>query len=170
MNVRRVDIRKFENKNSMWYWTEIKNPLIVARNYVVISICRILPSLKMKNYLLEGLGVKLGKNVAFGLESTIDVFFPELIEIGDNTMLGYGSVILTHEFVGDELRTGRVIIGKNVTIGSNVTVLPGVRIGDGSIISAHSLVNRDIPEGVLAGGIPAKIIRHLESEDGVKEY
>ena len=159
---RRLEIKKFEKKNSMWYWTEVKNPFIVARNYAVIALCRILPSLRMKNRLLRMLGVKLGKNVAFGLESTIDVFFPELIEIGDNTMLGYRSVILAHEFVGDELRTGRVIIGKNVTIGANVTVLPGVRIGDNSVISAHSLVNRDIPEGVLAGGVPAKVIKPID--------
>ncbi len=169
MNARRLDTKKFEARNSMWYWTEIKNPLIVARNYVVVSLCRILPSLKLKNYLLKGLGVKLGKNVAFGLESTVDIFFPELIEIGDNTMLGYRSVILTHEFVGNEIRTGRVMIGKNVTIGANVTVLPGVSIGDGSIISAHSLVNRDIPDGVLAGGVPVKIIRSIESENDVEE-
>ena len=51
-----------------------------------------------------------------------------------------------------------LIIGKNVLIGANTTILPGVKIGDGAIVSAASLVNRDIPPGVFAGGNPVKII------------
>jgi acetyltransferase-like isoleucine patch superfamily enzyme len=50
-------------------------------------------------------------------------------------------------------------IGNHVWIGSNVTVLKGVEIGDGSIIAAGSLVNKNIPPGVLAGGVPAKILK-----------
>ena len=47
---------------------------------------------------------------------------------------------------------------RNVLIGANSTILPGVEIGDGAIVSAASLVNRDIPPGVFAGGNPVKII------------
>ena len=152
---------KAKDKNSMCYWATVRNPLRVAVNYIVVAICRILPSLSLKRWLLKRIGVKVGKNVAFGLESTVDIFYPELIEIGDNTIIGYNTVILAHEFLRDELRIGEVKIGKNVTIGANCTILPGVTIGDNSIISAHSLVNSDIPANVLAGGVPAKVIREL---------
>jgi acetyltransferase-like isoleucine patch superfamily enzyme len=154
-------IVKSNEKNSMRYWRKVKNPFRVAFNYFVISLCRILPSLSLKVWFMRRIGVKLGENVSFGLESTVDVFFPELIEIGDNTIIGYGTVILAHEFLVDELRVGEVKIGKNVTIGANCTVLPGVEIGDNTIISAHSLVNRDIPSNVLAGGVPARVIREI---------
>jgi acetyltransferase-like isoleucine patch superfamily enzyme len=155
-------IIKSADKNSLRYWTSIKNPLRIAFNYITIALCRILPSLSLKCWLLRRTGVKIGKNVSFALESTIDIFFPELIEVGDNSLVGFNSVILAHEFLVNELRVGEVKIGRNVTIGANCTILPGVEIGDNSVISAHSLVNRSIPPNVLAGGVPAKVIRRLD--------
>jgi len=155
---------KTKNKNSMLYWTAIKNPLRICINYIVISLCRILPSLSLKRWFLRRIGAKIGNNVSFGLESTIDVFFPELVEIGDNTIIGYRTSILTHEFLVDELRIGEVKIGENVMIGANCTILPGITIGDNAVISAHSLVNKDIPENVLAGGVPVEVIKTIESK------
>lgn len=155
-------ILKAKDKNSLQYWTSIKHPLRIALNYAVIAACRVLPSLSAKNWLYRRIGVKVGKNVSFGLESTVDVFFPELIEIGDNSIIGFNTVLLAHEFLVDECRVGEVKIGKNVVIGANCTVLPGVEIGDNSIISAHSLVNRDVPPCSLAGGVPVKVIKRLD--------
>ena len=153
-----VAIIKSENENSMLYWHKVKNPLRICFNYLIICICRVLPSLSLKRWLLRRLGIKIGKNVSFGLESTVDVFFPELIEIGDNTIIGYRTTILTHEFLIDELRIGEVKIGKNVMIGTNCVILPGVKIGDNAIVAAYSLVNRDVPANTFVGGVPAKII------------
>ena len=56
---------------------------------------------------------------------------------------------------------GEVIIGNNVWLGSNVKVLKGVSIGDNSIISAGSVVTKSVPENVIAGGIPAKVIKDI---------
>ena len=53
----------------------------------------------------------------------------------------------------------------NCKIGSHTTVLPGIKIGKNSVIGAHSLVNRDIPDNVLAFGIPAKVVRKLDKDD-----
>ena len=55
----------------------------------------------------------------------------------------------------------KVTIGNNVWIGSGANILPGVTIGDNSIIAAGALVNKDIPSNVIVGGVPAKIIRNL---------
>jgi len=159
---------KSKDKNSLRYWTSVKNPFRVAFNYLVVAICRILPSLSLKCWLLRRTGMKVGKDVSFALESTVDVFFPELIEVGDNSIIGFNTVLLAHEFLVDELRVGEVKIGKNVTIGANCTILPGIEIGDNSIISAHSLVNRSIPANVLAGGVPVKVIRKLQKNDALQ--
>lgn len=56
-------------------------------------------------------------------------------------------------------------VGNNVWIGANVTVLPGVTIGDNTVIGAGSVVNRDIPEGVLAVGNPCRVIREITEAD-----
>jgi acetyltransferase-like isoleucine patch superfamily enzyme len=165
MPTRRVRvILKSNRRNSLRYWSKIKNPLRVALNYLIVALCRILPSLSLKCWLYRRIGVRVGKEVSFGLESTLDVFFPELIEVGDNTIVGYNTSILAHEFLVNELRVGEVKIGKNVTIGANCTILPGVNIGDNSTISAHSLVNADVPSNVLAGGVPARVIRNKSEQ------
>ena len=128
------------------------------RNFLVVYSCRYCASLRVKNCLYRALGMKVGTKVSAGLGVTMDIFFPQLISIGDNTIIGYNTVILAHEFLIKELRTGPVEIGKNVMIGANVTILPGVRIGDGATVSACSLVNNDVPAGALAGGVPARVL------------
>ncbi len=56
-------------------------------------------------------------------------------------------------------------VGKNVWIGASVTVLPGVTIGDNAVIGAGSLVNRDIPSGVVAAGNPCRVLHEITEED-----
>lgn len=57
-----------------------------------------------------------------------------------------------------------VVIGNNVWLGDKVTVLPGVKIGDNVIVGANSVVSKDIPDGVIAAGVPAKVIKKIENE------
>jgi acetyltransferase-like isoleucine patch superfamily enzyme len=112
------------------------------------------PSLRVKNWLYRRMGIRIGAHVSVGLEVTVDIFFPELIEVGDDSIIGFATTILCHEFLADEWRTAPVRIGRRVTIGANCTILPGVTIADGSVVSAHSLVNRDVSGFV--GGVPAR--------------
>lgn len=157
---RRLKSYKFDGKvNSLWYWHKVKNPIRIVINFAVIYICRFLPSLRLKNLLYRAIGIKVGRNVAIGLGAMFDIFFPELIEIGDNSIIGYNSVILAHEFLIKELRVGEVKIGRNVLIGANVTILPGIEISDGAVVSAMSLVNTDLPSNCFAGGVPAREIK-----------
>jgi len=144
-------------RNSMRDWHRKVHPLRVIFQFIIITVCRYLPSLKMKNFLYRRLGMKVGKNVSMGVMVMVDIFFPQFVSIGDNSVIGYNSTILAHEFLVEEFRVGNVEIGANVLLGANTTVLPGVKIGDGARVGAGSLVNRDIPPGVLACGVPAKV-------------
>ncbi|MEM3399258.1 MAG: acyltransferase [Candidatus Micrarchaeia archaeon] len=155
---RNIECHRTEGRNSLWQWWRVRNPIRLGINFIILEICKYIPSLAVKNALYTLLGVKVGKNVAIGLCAQLDVFFPELIEIGDNTIIGYDALILTHEFLPNEWRAGRVKIGKNVLIGARSIVLPGITIGDNAIISAGSLVNRNVEPNSFVGGIPAKKI------------
>lgn len=91
------------------------------------------------------------------------------IEIGDNTLIGSGFIAYDTDFhdlnpfrrVGGNVNTERVIIKKNVFIGSNVSVLKGVSIGENSVIAHGSVVTKSIPDNVIAGGNPCRVIKPL---------
>ena len=123
-------------------------------NNILMRLARISPSLSLKLWLYRMMGIRVGSNVSIALEVTMDVLFPQLIEIGDNTIIGFNTTILCHEFLIKEYVTGPVVIGRDVMVGANTTILPGVTIANGSVVSAHSLVNSDV-EGFV-GGVPAR--------------
>ena len=90
------------------------------------------------------------------------------ITIGDGALIGHRVVLATinHDFAPERRATNHpapIVIGENVWIGANVTVTPGVTIGDGAIIAAGAVVTKDVPPNVIAGGVPAKIIRLNEA-------
>ncbi|MCR3921162.1 MAG: acyltransferase [Firmicutes bacterium] len=143
-------------KNSLHYWTSYVNPVRVVFNFLVIYLCRYLPSLRLKNVLYRLVGIKVGKDVSVGLMAMFDVFFPQLITVGDNSIIGYNATILAHEFLIHEWATGEVKIGANVLIGANATLLAGITVGEGATISAQSLVNHDVEAKTLVGGVPAR--------------
>jgi acetyltransferase-like isoleucine patch superfamily enzyme len=144
--------------NSLWGWASIRSPWRVVRNYLVVWLIRLSPSLRLKNWLLRRLGATIGTGVAFGLEATPDVFWPELITVGDHAIIGYDATLLCHEFLQDEYRTGAVVVSERAMIGAGATVLPGVEIGDGAQVAANSLVTRDVPAGATVAGVPAEVV------------
>ena len=145
-----------EDGSSLWAWTSYRHPLRIVLNYVIIACCRICPSLRLKNFLYRTIGVSLGPRVAWGLEATPDVFWPELITIEEDAIIGYDATILCHEFLQDGCRTGPVRIGPRAMIGAQTVVLPGVRIGADARVAANSLVTADVPPGETVGGVPAR--------------
>ena len=155
--VKRFWVKKDEN--SLKHWYRVRNPLRVIMNFLVIWLAKYCPSLTFKRWLYRLVGVKIGRGVSVGLGVTFDIFFPGLIEIGDNSIIGYDSLILTHEFLMKEWRKGKVKIGKNVMIGAWSLIMPGVKIGDGAKIASYSLVNRDVKAGEFVGGVPARKIK-----------
>jgi len=147
-------IKTPKGKNSLRYVWKHRDPLRTAFNFLIIWISKYVPSMEFKRDLLGLTKMKLGKNVSVGLAVVFDIFYPELIEIGENSIIGYNTTILAHEFLIDELRTGHVKIGKNVMVGANCTILAGVEIGDGCTVSAATLVDKSIPAESFAKGNP----------------
>ncbi len=146
-----------EEGKSLRQWKKVRHPLRVAWNYLVISMCKFMPDIELKNRLYRRTGMRIGKNVRIH-GSNLDVFFPELIEIGDNCTIGAYTTILTHEFVNGHYRKGKVRIGSNVLVGAMTLVLPGIEIGDRSKVAAYSLVNRNVLPGSFVGGVPVREI------------
>ena len=88
------------------------------------------------------------------------------ITIGDDVLVGHNCVIATLNHAMAPARRGDMIpapvrIGNRVWIGANVTILQGVEIGDGAVIAAGAVVNRDVPPRTVAAGVPARIIREI---------
>ncbi|EMA63940.1 acyltransferase [Halorubrum lipolyticum] len=152
-------------RNSLWSWPDAKSPLAVVRNYVVIVLARICPSLRLKNWLLRRIGVAVGAGVSWGLESTPDVFWPERITVGNDAIIGYDATLLCHEFLQDEYRLGDVVVEDRAMIGAGAVVLPGVTIGEGARVAANSLVAEDVPPGTTAAGVPAEVVSRAGAVD-----
>ncbi|MEF8814870.1 MAG: acyltransferase [Halovenus sp.] len=151
--------------NSLHGWYRTRNPLRVTINYAIILVCRVSPSLRLKRVLLRLLGMDVGANVAWGLESTPDVFWPDLITVEDDALIGYDATVLCHEFLQEEYRTGPVHIGERAMVGAGATILPGVVVGDGARIAANSLVAEDVPAGTTVAGVPATPVSDESTAD-----
>lgn len=115
-------------------------------------------------------GVKIGKNVFIGPGCFLDVTRPDLLTIEDHVSLAGQVTILTHsdptetlrEILGPESRVfAPVVIKRGAWITVNCIILPGVTIGENSIVAAGSVVNKDIPPMVIAGGSPARVVRKI---------
>jgi len=150
--------------NSLQHWPDTRHPLRVILNFIVVWIARYSPSLRLKNWLLRALGADVGEGVSLGLTATLDVFWPNLVTIGDHAIVGYDATILCHEYLQDEVRIGEVVIGERAMVGAGAIVLPGVHVGEGAQVAANSLVDRDVPPGATVAGVPAEVVS--APEDG----
>ena len=143
-----------------------------------------------RKYLMGQIFGKLGQNVHleapfyldYGYRTTIgDDFFSNFnltildgggVEIGDRVFIGPNVGIYTANHPTDVRRREKgyewalpVKIGNKVWIGGGVTILPGVTIGDNTVIAAGSVVTKDIPANVVAAGNPCKVIKEAEEVD-----
>lgn len=120
-----------------------------------------LSSLALKIALQRSKGTKIGQRCRF--LGRVDSLNPHLVEIGDRCVIGTESMLLAHGpgFDGKS----RTVVGDYSYLGFRVTVLPGVRIGSQCIIGAGSIVTRDIPDGSVAAGNPARVLRSLRPDE-----
>lgn len=148
-----------EGANSLWHVYKTVPFFKVVKNFIIIQLARYTPFLSLKNWLYRKfLKMKVGDQTSFALMVMLDVMFPEKIRVGRNTVIGYNTTILAHEYLIKEYRLGDVIIGDEVMIGANSTILPGVVIGDGAFVSAGTVVHKDVPAGAFVGGNPMRVV------------
>lgn len=91
------------------------------------------------------------------------------ITLGDGCLIGHNVVFATlnHGFAPADrtsLYPAPIVLGKNVWVGSNSTLLQGIRIGDNAVIGAGSVVTKDVPANTIVGGVPARILRRIDTE------
>ena len=98
--------------------------------------------------------LELGKNTDIGAFTYINAKHGVIIE--NNVQIGSHCSIYSHSTIDE--KKGEVVIKENARIGTHSTVMPGVTIGKNSVIGAHSYVNKNIPDNVVACGVPVKII------------
>ena len=113
-----------------------------------------------------GYNIEIGEN--FYSNHNLIILDENIVTFGDNVLVGANCAFYTstHPFSAEIRNSGKkmskpISIGNNVWICGNVTVLPGVSIGDNSIIGAGSVVSKDIPSNVLALGIPCRVIKKV---------
>ncbi|WP_320045071.1 acyltransferase [uncultured Desulfobacter sp.] len=111
------------------------------------------------NWVVQSVeGFKLGYKTDIGAFSYINATHG--VEIGDYVQIGSHCAIYSTSTIDD--RQGRVVLKRNCRIGSHSTIMPGITIGENTIVGAHSFINRDLPDNIVAFGSPVKIIRNLE--------
>lgn len=116
-------------------------------------------------------GVRVGTDCRF--YSTDFSTEPYLIEIGNHVTITAGVRFITHDGAAWVLRglenkfkniniVGKIKVGNNVFIGFDSLILPGVEIGDNTIVAAGSVVTKSFDNNVVIGGVPAKVIKTLD--------
>ncbi|KFZ41411.1 MULTISPECIES: DapH/DapD/GlmU-related protein [Thermoactinomyces] len=158
--MRKTERFKVSGPNSLWQVYRTVPFWKVFKNTLVILVARYLPWMGLKRWFYRKLtGMEIGECTAVAFMVMMDILYPEKIHIGKNTIIGYNTTILTHEYLIDEYRLGDVYIGDHVMIGANSTILPGVTIGDRAVVGAGSVVTKDVPPGTFVAGNPVRVIK-----------
>ena len=99
--MRKTDRHPVSGANSLWHVYQTVPFLKVVKNFIVIQIARYTPFIGMKNWLYRTLlRMKVGNQTSFALMVMPDIMFPEKISVGTNTIIGYNTTILAHEYSG----------------------------------------------------------------------
>jgi acetyltransferase-like isoleucine patch superfamily enzyme len=102
-------------------------------------------------------GMDIDPTATFSLSVRFDKTFPAGLHIGARTYIAFDAAILTHDMTRGLRQHTR--IGKHCFIGARSIILPGIEVGDESIVGAGSVVTRHVPPRSMVAGNPARIIR-----------
>jgi len=130
--------KRFDN----WQYPEIEDAKLTKYNWLVQY---------SKN-------LSLGNKTDIGAFTYINALYG--VEIEDFVQVGSHCSIYSVSTIDN--KKGKIVLKKNCKIGSHSTIMPGVTIGENSIVGAHSLVISDIPDNVIALGVPAKVKKSID--------
>ena len=145
-----------------------------TRYFLMLKMFFIRSPMKRADYMRKrGVFHSMGERVM--ITSRKVPLYSRLISIGDNVWMASGVSFITHDVchfmlngckkpneAGYEEMLGCIDIGDNVFIGANVQILYDVKVGNNVVIAAGSLVNRDVPDNSIVGGVPANVIGTFE--------
>ena len=139
--------------------------------FVNLYGCEIDDDTKIGTFVEIQKGVRIGKRVKVSSHS----FICEGVTIEDEVFIGHGVMFINDKYPRSTTDSGQLqteedwictptLIKHGASIGSNATILCGVSVGERAIVGAGSVVTRDVPEGAVVAGNPARIIRNLVSK------
>ena len=108
---------------------------------------------------------KLGYKTDIGAFSYINAKYGVTIE--DFVQIGSHCSIYSVSTIDN--KKGEVVLKKSCNVGSHTVIMPGVTVGENSIVGAFSFVNQNVPDDVIAAGIPAKVIKKIDKQIGLEE-
>jgi acetyltransferase-like isoleucine patch superfamily enzyme len=157
-------------------FARIAPDVILGQNvkiYAFVNLygCEIGDDTKVGTFVEIQKGAKIGKRVKVSSHS----FICEGVTIEDEVFIGHGVMFINDKYPRATTGTGQLqteqdwictptLVKRGASIGSNATILCGVNIGESAIIGAGSVVTRDVPDGTIAAGNPARIIRKIEKK------
>ncbi len=111
--------------------------------------------------------VKFGKGVFINHSAILSASCGIEFEDGVSVAPGVRIATINHDFNNRHTiyTYGKVLIKKNAWIGMNATICPGVTIGKNSVVAAGAVVTKDVPDNVVVGGVPAKVIKYLDESE-----
>lgn len=147
---------------------------------MLLNLTTLIPLHSVRNLIWQMSGVKLGRKST--LHTGVRMFDPRRVVVGEGTIVGYGTfldgrdqlTIGSHTDIASEVMvynqehdvhsadfhaiSAPVTIGNYVFVGPRAIILPGVTVRDRAVIAAGAVVTKDVPEGAIVGGVPAKVI------------
>lgn len=146
-----------------------KNPLRLLYNKFILKIQKLIVPSHIKNLILRTTGMNVGHDACIPHYITMDPYFPELITFGKGIIIGGDSNIITHELKGKKLTLGKVMIADRTLAGGISTLRHGFKLNKNSMLMFFSNCNREIPEGQLWAGDPAKLLKEFTPEE-IEKY
>ena len=161
MKFLRFFYRKIYKKEPPYYyhysiWKIIVKPI---RKYFNVVIIPNTPFANLRIFMYRGCGFKIGKNVFIGMKCYLDDVCYDKITIEDNAVISYGVYFACH---GKNQTHTTITIKKGAYIGIRANIISGkdgIVIGKNAIIGAGALVNKNVPDSVVAVGVPIRILQ-----------
>lgn len=151
------DVQRIFNNVLPGQFTLLENSSLFVDDFRISSGCRLTVNKGAKLTLGSG-----SINYGSSIECFNEIEIGHDVEISENVFIRDSN---NHTIIYDGYKkTAPIKIGNHVWIGMNCIILPGVTIGDGCMIGAGSVVNRDIPKNSLACGVPAKVVKQIHWE------